>query len=53
MVILIAIAAVIITFNIYKLHKRQQEELPIYEQIGMIIITVLFVILVFKEYFKL
>ena len=43
MVILIAIAAVIIIFNIYKMHKRQQEELSIYEQIGMIIITVLFI----------
>lgn len=53
MVILIAIAAVIIIFNIYKMHKRQQEELSIYEQIGMIIITVLFIILAFKEYFKL
>lgn len=53
MVALVAIASVIIIFNIYKLHKRQQEELPIYEQIGMIIITVLFIILAFKEYFKL
>lgn len=53
MVVLVAIAAVIIIFNAYKLYKRQQEELPIYEQIGMIIITVLFIILAFKEYFKL
>lgn len=53
MIILIVIAAVIIMFNIYKLHKRQQENLPIYEQIGMIAITILFVILAFKEYFKL
>jgi hypothetical protein len=53
MVILIAIAAVIIIFNIYKLHKRQKENLPTYEQIGMIVITILFVVLAFKEYFKL
>lgn len=53
MIALVAIASVIIIFNIYKLHKRQQEKLPIYEQIGMIIITVLFIILAFKEYFKL
>ena len=53
MIILIVIAAVIIIFNIYKLYKRQQENLPTYEQIGMIIITILFVILTFKEYFKL
>lgn len=53
MIILIVIAAVIIIFNIYKLYKRQQEDLPTYEQIGMIIITILFVILAFKEYFKL
>ena len=53
MVILIVIAAVIIIFNVYKLHKKQQEELPIYEQIGMIIITILFIILAFKEYFRL
>lgn len=53
MVILIVIAAVIIMFNIYKLHKRQQEDLPAYEQVGMIVITILFVILAFKEYFKL
>lgn len=53
MIILIVIAAVIIIFNICKLHKRQQENLPTYEQIGMIVITILFVILAFKEYFKL
>lgn len=53
MIILIVIAAVIIMFNIYKLHKKQQENLPTYEQIGMIAITILFVILAFKEYFKL
>lgn len=53
MVFLIAIAAVIIIFNIYKLHKRQKENLSTYEQIGMIVITILFVILAFKEYFKL
>ncbi len=53
MVILIVIAAVIIIFNVYKLHKKQQEDLPTYEQIGMIVITILFVILAFKEYFKL
>lgn len=53
MIILIVIAAVIIIFNIYKLRKRQQEDLPTYEQVGMIVITILFVILAFKEYFKL